>query len=61
MDDVIAALFDTQFPGRLFEMYSITTKEALSSPASFSNTYDELEQLEMSGHATNGVSVREVL
>ena len=52
---------DEYLKGRTFQLYSIVTKDALSEPASFSTTFDELERFELSGHSTNGVDIREVV
>ena len=53
------AIFDRQFAGRNFEVYSIAGDNAISKPASFNKTYDELMSIEQTG-AGNGVDIREV-
>jgi hypothetical protein len=47
-------------PNRRFELYSITTGDALSKPANFNTTCDELERLEDTGNAGSAVDIREV-
>lgn len=51
---------DRAFAGRTFEVYSITSGEALSTPASFNATCAELEKLGDMNGACNGMDMREV-
>ena len=55
----IRAIFDRQFAGRWFQVYSVVGGKSLSEPASFNVAYDTLERFEQTG-AGNGVDIREV-
>lgn len=48
------------FGDRKFEVYSIASGNALSTPASFNATCDELDKLGDINGASNGMDMREV-
>lgn len=50
------AVFDRQFAGRWFQVYSVIGGQSLTSPASFNNTHDALERMD----ASSAMDIREV-
>ena len=54
------AILDRHFAGRTFEVYSIASDEALTTPASFSDTFDEIERMGEANGSSNGMSIREI-
>ena len=55
----IEGILDLTFAGRWFQVYSVVDGKSLTSPASFSITYDALESFEQTGSG-NGIDIREV-
>ena len=53
-------IFDRQFTGRWFQVYSIASDKSLSSPASFNDAYDEMERMANASGTGNGLDIREV-
>ncbi len=53
------AIFDRQFAGRWFQIYSVASDKSLTKPRSFNETHDELESFEQTGSG-NGIDIREV-
>lgn len=56
----INRILDKHFDGRTFEVYALATSEALSNPAPFNATYDEMERMGESNGASNGLDIREI-
>ncbi len=53
------AVFDRQFAGRWFQVYSVISDKSLTKPRSFNETYDELVSFEQTGSG-NAIDIREV-
>lgn len=56
----INSILDGQFEGRLFQVISVASNEALTEPKVFSKASDDLESFTFGNGICNGVELAEV-
>ncbi len=57
---MVNATLDAQFKGRLFQVVSVASNEALTEPKVFSKASDDLESFTFGNGICNGVELAEV-